>query len=161
MQTVNKEKESGEKFTVTSSNRKLFGERLKRAVKNTGLSQDAFADSIGVSRASLKNWIAGSFTPDADILRFIQEKSGCSLDWLITGKGDPSGAAVIAPLDMEALEAAIALTEEAAKSVGAKLTPDKKASISAIIYEDIADSPDNQTSNVDMANVLRLVRLAV
>ena len=96
MKTINKEKENGEKFTVTLSNRKLFGERLKKVVKDTGFSQDAFADSIGVSRASLKNWIAGSFAPDADALRIIQEKCGCSLDWLITGNSETTGNA---PLD--------------------------------------------------------------
>ena len=96
MKSINKEKENDKKFTVVLSNRKLFGERLKKVVKDTGFSQDAFADSIGVSRASLKNWIAGSFAPDADALRIIQEKCGCSLDWLITGNSETTGNA---PLD--------------------------------------------------------------
>ena len=62
---------------------------------------------------------------------------------------------------MEALEAAISLTEEAAASVGAKLTPKKKAYIASMIYEDIADTPEKRDSDVDMTNVVRLVKLAV
>jgi transcriptional regulator with XRE-family HTH domain len=135
-------------------------DRIRKCVDLVGNGNE-FSRITGINRRTLDYYLSGTSEPKATALAAIAEAAEVTLDWLITGKGDPSGAAVIAPLDMEALEAAIALTEEAAKSVGAKLTPDKKASISAIIYEDIADSPDNQTSNVDMANVLRLVRLAV
>lgn len=78
------------------------------------------------------------------------------------GRGEPSKQTPpLAPLDEEALEAAISLTEEAVKQAGAKLTADKKAKIALFIYKRIADKPENKDVEADLSNVISLVKLAV
>lgn len=147
--------------TEPKQNCNEFGERLENAITNKFKSIRQFSLASAIPPSSLMQYLKGISEPTRPVLCIIANTLDVDLNWLITGKGDPSGAAVIAPLDMEALQAAIALTEEAAENVGAKLTPEKKASIASMIYEDIADSPADQESSVDMTNVVRLVKLAV
>nr|DAN90194.1 MAG TPA: helix-turn-helix domain protein [Caudoviricetes sp.] len=139
-----------------------IAKRIDEVIKKAG-GQKAISEKTGIPLKSISNYCLGISPPKLEPLIQIAEATGVSLDWLATGEGeaDKTASHVTFALDMEALEAAIALTEEAAENVGAKLTPEKKAYIAAIIYEDIADTPEDQESNVDMTNVVRLVKLAV
>lgn len=139
-----------------------IADRIRECAKKVG-SGNELTRLTGIKRRTLEDYMTGTSEPKASALYAIAKAAKVSLDWLIAGEGkaDKTASHVTFALDMEALEAAIALTEEAAESVGAKLTPEKKAYIAAIIYEDIADTPEDQESNVDMTNVVRLVKLAV
>ena len=139
-----------------------IADRIRECAKKVG-SGNELARLTGIKRRTLEDYMTGASEPKASALFSIAKISGVTLDWLIAGEGEPNKTVpeITAPLDMEALEAAISLTEEAAASVGAKLTPEKKAYIASMIYEDIADTPETKESNVDMTNVVRLVKLAV
>lgn len=139
-----------------------ISKRIDEIIKKAG-GQKTISEKTGIPLKSISNYCLGISPPKLEPLIQIAEATGVSLDWIATGKGEPNKTepAVTAALDMEALEAAIALTEEAATSVGAKLTPKKKAYIASMIYEDIADTPEKRDSDVDMTNVVRLVKLAV
>ena len=139
-----------------------IADRIRECAKKVG-SGNELTRLTGIKRRTLEDYMTGTSEPKASALYAIAKAAKVSLDWLIAGEGeaDKTASHVTFALDMEALEAAIALTEEAAENVGAKLTPEKKAYIAAIIYEDIADTPEDQESNVDMTNVVRLVKLAV
>lgn len=139
-----------------------IADRIRECAKKVG-SGNELARLTGIKRRTLEDYMTGASEPKASALFSIAKISGVTLDWLIAGDGEPNKTepAVTAPLDMEALENAIALTEEATASIGANLTPKKKAYIASIIYEDIADTPEGQESSIDMANVIRLVKLAL
>lgn len=60
--------------------------RIRRARRQSGLSQDALARKIGVSRSSVSNWeAASSIRPTLAGLRKIATVTGVSVEWLVAG----------------------------------------------------------------------------
>ena len=51
--------------------------------KEIGISQDAFAQELGVARATLSYYENGDRTPDINFLNQVYEKTGCSLEYLM------------------------------------------------------------------------------
>ena len=66
-----------------------LGERLTRLRSQAGLSQDALAERLGVSRQSVSKWENGVSTPDLDKLVKLGEVFGVSLDQLVKGEAPP------------------------------------------------------------------------
>ena len=60
--------------------------------KMNGLSQEAFAERIGVSRQAISNWERKQGVPDADMLKIIAKEFDVSIDTLITGCVAPNSS---------------------------------------------------------------------
>lgn len=69
-----------------------FGERIYNLRKKSGLSQEEFADKLGVSRQAVSKWETGQSVPDSEKAAAIGAFFGVSLDWLINGVDAPSTA---------------------------------------------------------------------
>jgi phage repressor protein C with HTH and peptisase S24 domain len=67
---------------------KTFANRLKALRDAEGLTQDAMAKRLGVSRGALANWEVGGEIAN-DNLRRISEQFDATMDWLIAGRGRP------------------------------------------------------------------------
>lgn len=63
-----------------------FGERLYKARRKSGLSQEAFSDKLGVSRQMISKWELGTATPRTSRMKKICETLQISCDELVTGK---------------------------------------------------------------------------
>ena len=78
-----------------------FGERIYNLRKKSGLSQEEFADKLGVSRQAVSKWETGQSVPDSEKAAAIGAFFGVSLDWLINGVEPAASApasAAVAPL---------------------------------------------------------------
>lgn len=64
-------------------------DRLQALRKNNGLSQDALAEKLGVSRQSISKWERGEASPDTDNLIALASLYGITLDELINGEKLP------------------------------------------------------------------------
>jgi len=64
------------------------GERLEKFRKLKGFSQQALADSIGVSKSSVNKVLSDGGNFEVKNYLKLNEIYGISLDWLILGKGD-------------------------------------------------------------------------
>ncbi|MDE7075755.1 MAG: helix-turn-helix domain-containing protein, partial [Clostridia bacterium] len=62
-----------------------FGERIYNLRRKCGLSQEEFADKLGVSRQAVSKWETGQSVPDSEKAAAIGAYFGVSLDWLING----------------------------------------------------------------------------
>ena len=58
-------------------------EKILNLRKNSGLSQEAFAQKLGVSRQSVSKWESGSAVPDIDKIVGMSEIFGVSTDYLL------------------------------------------------------------------------------
>jgi len=63
-----------------------FSERLGTVLGNK--SGRAFSKEIGISYSTLHNYLSGVSLPTLDNLITLAEKTGVSIEWLATGKGD-------------------------------------------------------------------------
>lgn len=59
--------------------------RIRELRKENGISQQKFADAIGVTKATVAFWECGHCSPIRFNLEMIAEVFGCSVEWL-TGK---------------------------------------------------------------------------
>ena len=64
------------------------GERIKAVRKYVGLSQEAFARHIGISKRSLVYYEQGEKKPPEKVLRLISHTFGVSYEWLKYGRGE-------------------------------------------------------------------------
>ena len=87
-----------------------FGERIYNLRKKSGLSQEEFADKLGVSRQAVSKWETGQSVPDSEKAAAIGAFFGVSLDWLINGaetsapaSAESATPAVVAPPDSAAV----------------------------------------------------------
>lgn len=61
--------------------------RIAQLRRNQGMTQQAFADALGVSRGAVANWERGQGIK-MDNLTLIAERFGVPLDWLANGAGE-------------------------------------------------------------------------
>lgn len=63
-----------------------FGERLKEARRDKGLSQKQLGDMIKISRESVRGYESGYLSPNLTIASKLAKALGVSLDHLAFGK---------------------------------------------------------------------------
>jgi transcriptional regulator with XRE-family HTH domain len=69
---------------------KSVRERIKTAMRRVGVTQGQVAEACGVSGPAVNQWLTGK-TKNIDP-RYLADVAACtnaSLNWLMTGKGDP------------------------------------------------------------------------
>ena len=94
-----------------------FGEKLKEARKNIGLSQEELSELIGVSRAAVAKWESDKGLPDIENLKTVAKLLDVSTDYLLDDG---------ATLDLSVTKKAIDLEKYAE---GRKLSRIKKVKI--------------------------------
>lgn len=67
----------------------MLGERLKQIRNNKGLTQKAFAKPLSTSSGYISEVEQGKKSPGSDFLLMLSRVWGVSIDWLLTGKGNP------------------------------------------------------------------------
>ncbi len=65
-----------------------IADRIMKLRKEAGLSQEAFAEKLGVSRQSVSKWETGNVMPDINKLVAMCELFGVSSDYILYGKED-------------------------------------------------------------------------
>ena len=65
-----------------------FGENLMRYRRKAGLTQEALAEALGVSRQAVGKWESGATYPETEKLPLLADVLGCSLDALLRGDGE-------------------------------------------------------------------------
>lgn len=74
-----------------------IADRLKEVFKAQGLSIAEAAERSGIPYRSMQNYVSASpelvQKPGAEALMKLQQSFGVSIDWLLTGEGEPYGGA--------------------------------------------------------------------
>lgn len=70
-----------------------IGDRVRQARKKRGLSQDALARALEVSKNTIFRWEAGEVTPRGTNLDRLAQVLGVTSDWLMRGQERASGEA--------------------------------------------------------------------
>ena len=60
-----------------------FGEKIKEARKEAGLSQEQFAEKMSVSRSAVAKWEADRGMPDVNNMKVMAQLLGVSVDYLL------------------------------------------------------------------------------
>lgn len=73
-----------------------IADRILKLRKEAGLSQEAFAEKLGVSRQSVSKWESGNVMPDIDKIISMCDIFGVSTDYLLTGAEEEKAPAASA-----------------------------------------------------------------
>lgn len=65
-----------------------MNERIKEIRKKEGLSQQKFADKLGIARGNIAAYEVGKNSPSDAVISLICSKFNVNKEWLLTGKGD-------------------------------------------------------------------------
>lgn len=98
-------------------------ERLKLVRKKMGLTQEEFADRLGIKRGAISNYEIGRNVPIDAVLSLICHEFGVNNEWLRTGNGD-----MFAPKTDNALEELVRIR---GLSVGDRLLIEKFLNLKA------------------------------
>ena len=64
-----------------------LGDRIKELASDNSMTIKNFYDALGVSKPTIRNYIAGNSTPNGSFLIDLSSKIGVSPTWLLLGKG--------------------------------------------------------------------------
>lgn len=66
-------------------------DRMRKALRTSGMSVQDIADYLGVSRNTVSTWINGRIRPNKQSLRLWALKTGVPFEWLETGDAPTAG----------------------------------------------------------------------
>ncbi len=81
-----------------------FGEKLRQARKEAGLSQEQFAEKMSVSRSAVAKWESDKGMPDVDNLKAMASMLGVSIDYLLQEDDRLTFDEIREPIDLESFE---------------------------------------------------------
>jgi hypothetical protein len=149
-----------------------IADRLRETAKMAGTAT-ALCERAGIPLRTFNGWLAGKKIPVTGLVA-IANAAGVSIEWLATGRQEArhppatekakEPAAVAYPfgrIDVEYLAGVIEAIESIVEARGVKLTPEKKAEIIALAYEEIPrPGSEGRSRGADAERIARLIRLA-
>ena len=78
-----------------------FGEKLKEARKNAGLSQEELAEKISVSRSAVAKWETDKGVPDVENLKAMAKLLDVSIDYLLEENGSLDVTVIKEPINLQ------------------------------------------------------------
>ena len=65
-----------------------FSQRLRDALKTLEMTQQQAAEATGITLRSVKNYVLGNTTPDAEVLQAVCRGLGIAPSWFLFGEGE-------------------------------------------------------------------------
>jgi transcriptional regulator with XRE-family HTH domain len=59
-----------------------LADRLRKALRESGIGAGEMAEYMGVSRTTVSAWLSGKYYPRAGMLRLWAMRTGVSFEWL-------------------------------------------------------------------------------
>lgn len=155
----------GESVAMSEENSSGFSKRLREAM--AGRSIREFASSASMSAGTLHNYLNDESLPTLDKLISLANTAGISLNWLATGRGAASigdaskeslSGETTDRLDITVLTEALECIEQAIHELGISMSPEKKSSVTASIYDLFREQRDQP---VNREKVFRLIETAI
>lgn len=72
-----------------------LGEKIQKLRKQRGLSQEALAEKVTVTRQTISKWELGQSTPDLDFIAQLSDIFNVSSDYLIKDEIFPGGLVLL------------------------------------------------------------------
>lgn len=120
---------------ATTDGNRAIGVRLAAVRASTGLSQNAFATSLGLSPRAFANYERGEREMPVALFRALFEVHGIDPIWLLCGPESDPVRALERRMDAALLEAVVRVIEEGLRRAGKRLRPDKKGHLIRLAYQ--------------------------
>lgn len=135
--------------TLSSEGRNQdVGRRLSLLRASTGLSQNAFADRVGISPRAYQNYERGEREIPALLLASLFDAFSVDPMWVLSGPGDVPLPAAFRP-DTALVEDVVLAVEQWLNRRRKTLSPEKKACLVRLLYEHFLSTGEVQKEYLD------------
>lgn len=133
-----------------------FGRRLAAVRSSTGLSQTAFAETLGLSLRAYANYERGEREAPVALFRAILEQYGIDPIWLLSGSEDAPQKAAARVMDFDFVDRMSQAINDRLSLAGKRLKQEQRNIILQALYEISLEQGEPSE-----ADVKRLVSVAI
>lgn len=127
-----------------------LGERLTKSRKSKGFkNRKNLTANVGIHLSTYGNYEQGKRMPDAVFLKHFCVIMQVNHIWLFTGQGAKTLPDSETGLDIALLKKIVKRVEEFLEQTRSRLTPDQKAGVVSILYEELLEKPQRQPEIID------------
>jgi|SRR6185312_1924349 len=141
---------------ATPTQNATLGQRLVAVRADTGLSQGAFADTLGLSLRAYANYERGEREMPVALFRALYETYGIDPIWLLDGPGEQPIKAATRTMDFALVDQIIRCVDAELAALGRKLKPAMRLRILKAAYALSAEK-----GRVEPSQVKELLAIAV
>lgn len=134
-----------------------FGRRLVAVRASTGLSQSAFADSVGLSLRAYANYERGEREAPVALFRALFEQFGIDPVWMLSGADETPQKAAARAMDFALVERIVRQIDARLAVLRKKMKPEQRARVMRALYSlsvergSLSDSEVEQVVSVAVA----------
>ncbi len=132
------------------------GRRLAATRASTGLSQTAFAETIGLSLRAYANYERGEREAPVALYRAIFEQYGIDPIWLFSGRGEVPQTAAARVMDFDFVDRMSQAINDRLASAGRRLKQEQRNTILRALYEMSLEQGEPSE-----ADIKRLISVAI
>jgi len=133
-----------------------FGQRLAAVRATTGLSQTAFAQTLGLSLRAYANYERGEREAPVALFRAILQQYGIDPIWLLSGADDVPRKAAARLMDFDFVDRMSQAINERLSAAGKRLKQEQRNSVLRALYEMSLENGEPSE-----ADIKRLLSVAV
>lgn len=133
----------------TQESNVAIGQRIAAVRASSGLSQNEFAESLGLSPRAYANYERGEREMPVALFKSLCESYRIDPVWLLVGPGEEPVRVTARRLDGELLEAIVRLIEDWLIKNRRTLKPPKKARLIRLAYEHYSEQGQVDTSHLN------------
>jgi transcriptional regulator with XRE-family HTH domain len=133
-----------------------FGRRLAAVRASTGLSQTAFAQTLGLSLRAYANYERGEREAPVALFREILEQYGIDPIWLLSGSGDVPQKTAARVMDFDFVDRMSQAINERLDAAGKRLKQEQRNTILRALYEMSLEQGEPSE-----ADIKRLISVAI
>jgi transcriptional regulator with XRE-family HTH domain len=142
--------------STTPLDKTLIGHRIAAVRAKIGLSQEAFAEALGVSKRAYIHYERGEREPPAGLFKAIYDLYGIDYMWLLSGTDPEPQQAGVEGVDFRLIASIVTELERQLAARGRTLKAEHKARVIRALYQlgrehGQAITPDAVASVVEVA----------
>lgn len=115
--------------------KELIGRRLAAVRAQVDMSQDAFAEALGISKRSYINYERGEREPPAGLYKAIYDLYGIDYLWLMSGTEPEPQKAGVEGMDFRLIATIATELERELAARGRKMKQEQKARVIRALYQ--------------------------
>lgn len=121
--------------STTPLDKTLIGRRLAAVRAHVGLSQEVFAEALGVSKRAYIHYERGEREPPAGLFKAIYDLYGIDYLWLMSGTDPEPQQAGVEGVDFKLIAAIVTELERQLATLGRKMKDEHKARVIRALYQ--------------------------
>lgn len=121
--------------STSPHDKEMIGRRLAAVRAKVGLSQEAFAEALGLSKRAYIHYERGEREPPLGLFKSIYDLYGIDYLWLMSGTDPEPQPAGVEGVDFRLIATIVTELERQLAALGREMKPEHKARVIRTLYQ--------------------------